>query len=105
MPWTFLNTTNHPIHSISGLAVLAGAFLVTPVSAVVNIAYVPVGNPGNAADTADGDIYTPGVQRYGAVPYTYQIAKNETTIGQVNIRCPMIRAQGARMARKFLWRG
>jgi hypothetical protein len=23
----------------------------------------------------------------------------------VNIRCPMIRAQGARMARKFLWRG
>jgi sulfatase modifying factor 1 len=63
---------NHPIHPIFGLAVLAGASLVTPVSAVVNIAYVPVGNAGNAADTTG----------YGAVPYDYQIAKNETTIGQ-----------------------
>jgi formylglycine-generating enzyme required for sulfatase activity len=63
---------NHPIHSISGLAVLAGASLLTPVSAVVNIAYVSVGNAGNAKDSTG----------YGAVPYDYQIAKNETTIGQ-----------------------
>ena len=73
---------NLPIHATFGLAVLAGVSLVTPASAVVNIAYVPVGNPGNAADTADGDNSTPGVQRFGAVPYSYQIAKNETTIGQ-----------------------
>jgi formylglycine-generating enzyme required for sulfatase activity len=64
-----------------GLAVLAGVSLVTPALAV-NIAYVPVGNAGNTADTADGDINTPGVQRFGAVGYAYQIAKNETTISQ-----------------------
>ena len=56
-----------------GLAVLASVSLVTPAMAVVNIAYVPVGNAGNAADPATG---------YGAVGYAYQIARNETTIGQ-----------------------
>ena len=65
-----------------GLAILAAGPLVNSASAVVNIAYVPVGNAGNAPDTADGDSSIPGVQRYGAVPYDYQIAKNETTIGQ-----------------------
>ena len=55
-----------------GLAVLAGVSLVTPALAVVNIGYVPVGNPGNVADSTG----------FGAVPYAYQIAKNETTISQ-----------------------
>ncbi|MCX6878725.1 MAG: SUMF1/EgtB/PvdO family nonheme iron enzyme [Verrucomicrobia bacterium] len=61
----------HLIPSL-GLAVLAGVSLVTPARAVVSIADVPVGNPGNAADGTG----------YGAVGYAYQIAKNETTIGQ-----------------------
>jgi formylglycine-generating enzyme required for sulfatase activity len=39
---------------------------------VVSIDYVSVGNAGNAADSTG----------YGAVPYDYQIAKNETTVGQ-----------------------
>lgn len=55
-----------------GLALLAG-LLVTPVFAVVNIDYVSVGNAGNVADLATG---------YGSVSYAYQMAKNETTIGQ-----------------------
>jgi formylglycine-generating enzyme required for sulfatase activity len=71
----------HPFGSFLGLALAAGSFA-TPARAVVTIDYVVVGNAGNAADTADGDIYTPGVQRYGAVPYDYKIAKNETTVGQ-----------------------
>ncbi|MCX6867625.1 MAG: SUMF1/EgtB/PvdO family nonheme iron enzyme [Verrucomicrobia bacterium] len=64
----------HPHISSLGLAILAGVSLVTPALAV-NIAYVPVGNPGNAADTATGSVY-------GAVSHAYQIARNETTISQ-----------------------
>jgi formylglycine-generating enzyme required for sulfatase activity len=62
----------HPIITSLGLAALAGVSLVTPALAVVNIDYVSVGNPGNAADSTG----------YGAVGYAYQIAKNETTISQ-----------------------
>jgi sulfatase modifying factor 1 len=72
----------HPIAPMFGLAVLASVSLVNSASAVVSIDYVTVGNAGNVADTADGDSSTGGVQRYGAVAYEYQIAKNETTIGQ-----------------------
>jgi formylglycine-generating enzyme len=42
-------------------------------SAAINIDYVSVGNPGNAADPATGSLY-------GAVAHEYNIAKNETTI-------------------------
>ena len=55
-----------------GLAVLASVSLVSSASAVVSIDYVSVGNAGNANDATG----------YGAVAYNYQIAKNETTIGQ-----------------------
>ena len=55
-----------------GLAVLASVSLVNSASAVVSIDYVSVGNAGNANDSTG----------YGAVGYEYQIAKNETTIGQ-----------------------
>jgi sulfatase modifying factor 1 len=63
----------HPISSVFGLAVLASVSLVSSASAVVNIAYVPVGNAGNAGDNITGR---------GSVAYNFQIAKNETTIGQ-----------------------
>ncbi len=62
----------HPLSSGFGLAVLASVSLVNSASAVVSIDYVSVGNAGNAADSTG----------YGAVAYDYQIAKNETTIGQ-----------------------
>lgn len=62
----------HPFSFAFGLAVLASISLVSSASAVVSIDYVSVGNAGNAADTTG----------FGAVPYDYQIAKNETTIGQ-----------------------
>jgi sulfatase modifying factor 1 len=55
-----------------GLAVLTSVSLVSSASAVVSIDYVSVGNAGNAADSTG----------YGSVAYNYQIAKNETTIGQ-----------------------
>ena len=60
------------LSSVFGLAVLASVLVVNSASAVVNIAYVPVGNSGNANDTTG----------YGGVAYNYQIAKNETTVGQ-----------------------
>jgi hypothetical protein len=63
---------NHPIRSVFELAALASISLVNSAFAVVNIAYVPVGSAGNANDSTG----------YGAVAYDYQIAKNETTIGQ-----------------------
>ena len=62
----------HPSCSVFGLAALASVSLVSSASAVVSIDYVTVGDAGNAADSTG----------YGAVPYNYQIAKNETTIGQ-----------------------
>ena len=62
----------HPINSVFGLAVLASASLVSSASAVVSIDYVSVGNAGNASDSTG----------YGAVPYNYRIARNETTVGQ-----------------------
>jgi formylglycine-generating enzyme required for sulfatase activity len=65
------------------LAPLAALSLVTPAFAVFNMDYVSVGNPGNTADTADGDIYfTEGVQRYGSVDHAYNIGKYEVTNAQ-----------------------
>ncbi len=64
------------------LAALAGVSFIAPVFGSVNIDYVTVGNAGNAADTADGDGGTVGVQRYGAVSYAYQIGKYEVTNAQ-----------------------
>jgi len=71
-----------PIHNTAGLAFLAGIALSTPAFAVVTIDYVTVGNAGNAADPADGDQNTAGVQNFGRVDYAYQIGKNEVTISQ-----------------------
>ena len=56
-----------------GLAILASVSLVTPALAVVNIAWVPVGNAGNAADPLTG---------YGSVGYAYNIGKYEVTNSQ-----------------------
>ena len=67
------------LSSVFGLAVLASVLVVNSASAVVNIAYVPVGNAGNVADTR---VMNDGSTGYGAVAYEYKIAKNETTIGQ-----------------------
>ena len=64
-----------------GLAALACIALALP-AAAVTIDWVTVGNPGNAEDPADGDSYRTGIQHFGAVAYTYKIARNETTIGQ-----------------------
>jgi sulfatase modifying factor 1 len=61
-----------PILTTLSLAALVGISLVTPALAVINIDYVPVGNPGNAADTTG----------YGAVAYAYQIGKYEVTNAQ-----------------------
>lgn len=65
-----------------GLAILASMTLANSASAVVSIDYVTVGHPGNEDDPADGDLWTNGLQRYGAVDHDFGIAKNETTIGQ-----------------------
>lgn len=43
---------------------------------------VTIGNLGNAADTADGDQNTVGIQRYGAVDHYYQISATEVTIAE-----------------------
>jgi formylglycine-generating enzyme required for sulfatase activity len=64
------------------LTLAATAALITSASASVTIDWVTVGNANNAADTADGDLFTPGVQRYGAVAHTYQIGKYEVTNAQ-----------------------
>ena len=72
----------HPTIPSIGLTVLAGISLVTPASATISIDYVTVGNAGKAADTSDGDGGTSGIQRYGAVSYTYNIGKYEVTNSQ-----------------------
>jgi formylglycine-generating enzyme required for sulfatase activity len=59
--------------SIFGLAVTASIALVLPAFSAVSIDWVTVGNAGNTADPLTG---------YGGVAYEFNIAKNETTIGQ-----------------------
>jgi sulfatase modifying factor 1 len=43
---------------------------------MVQAAFVPIGNPGNAADTANGGIY-------GDVAYTYKISTHEVTVAEM----------------------
>jgi formylglycine-generating enzyme required for sulfatase activity len=57
--------------NLCALALAAGVSA-SVASAAVTIDWVTVGNPGNPADSTG----------YGAVAYEYQIARNETTIGQ-----------------------
>ena len=54
------------------LPIISLSLLATPAFAVVSIDYVTVGDAGNAADASG----------YGAVAYEYNIARNETTVGQ-----------------------
>jgi sulfatase modifying factor 1 len=58
------------------------AALITSASATVTMDWVTIGNANNAADTADGDAYTAGTQRYGAVDHAYRIGKYEVTNAQ-----------------------
>ena len=62
-------------------AMLIGA-VVTGSSSAVSIETVLVGNPGNHGDPSDGDVVTPGVQNFGAVPYSYRMGKYEVTNAQ-----------------------
>jgi formylglycine-generating enzyme required for sulfatase activity len=48
-------------------------------SAVITIDTVPVGNPGNVADTT---VMIDGSSGYGSVGYAYNIGKYEVTVGQ-----------------------
>ena len=49
------------------------------IASAVNIETVPVGNPGNAADT---EVMAGGTTGYGAVDYEYNIGKYEVTVDQ-----------------------
>jgi formylglycine-generating enzyme len=60
---------------------LCGALLAQTAQALT-IDTVPIGNPGNRNDQADGDEFTLGVQNFGAVAYVYNIGKYDTTVGQ-----------------------
>jgi formylglycine-generating enzyme required for sulfatase activity len=62
----------NPLIPSLGLAVLANVLFVTPALAAVNIAWVPVGNAGNTADSTG----------YGSVGYAYNIGKYEVTNAQ-----------------------
>ncbi len=64
------------LKSVSAAAVLT---LVPVVAHAVTIETVPVGNPGNAADT---ELMNDGTTGYGAVSYNYNIGKTEVTNSQ-----------------------
>jgi len=79
----------HPIGSIVGLTVSVSVSLVTTAfGSLVDIAYVPVGNPGNAADTRVGS----GSLGFGAVNYAYNIGKYEVTNAQY---CEFLKAKAS----------
>ena len=63
------------------VAVMAMLLVAGAVQAASTIETVPVGNPGNAADTRYPDTYN-GVSGFGAVAYEYNIGKYEVTAGQ-----------------------
>lgn len=64
--------------------ICAVVFLLVPAihASPVSIALVPVGDPGNTADTNDGDFVAVGIQHYGSVPYSYDIGKYDVTLTQ-----------------------
>ena len=64
------------------LTLAASAALITSASASVTMEWVTVGHANNAADPADGDSATAGVQNFGSVGYVYQIGKYEVTYAQ-----------------------
>ena len=70
-----MGVASHHCSALLVVATVFTAFLVTPVTATVNIDSVVIGDVGNAADPATGSVY-------GAVAYEYRIARNETTISQ-----------------------
>lgn len=49
---------------------------------LTGLEFVTVGEPGNAADQRDTDVFSPGVQHAGAVPYVYRIGRYEVTNAQ-----------------------
>ncbi len=66
------------VAAIAAVTGLAG----TSAMAQITIPTVPIGHPGNEADPSDGDQFTPGVQNFGAVAYTYNIGQTEVTNAQ-----------------------
>lgn len=60
--------------SLFGCALI---MLLPVVASAVTMEMVTVGDPGNVADSSDGDDWTPGIQNFGSVGYTYQIGKFE----------------------------
>ena len=65
--------------ALAMVALPAGADVFNMPDGMTNLETVPVGNPGNAADTRYVAAGSPG---YGAVDYTYSIGKYEVTAGQ-----------------------
>jgi sulfatase modifying factor 1 len=66
--------------TISLLAASAVLLFSCPPARAVTISWVPVGNPGNVADTVG--MTTDGTTGYGSVPYAYSIDKYDVTVGQ-----------------------
>ena len=65
---------------LSSCAIVAA--LITSASATVTMDWVTIGNANNEADTADGNQYIDGTQRYGSVDHVYRIGKYEVTNAQ-----------------------
>ncbi len=67
----------------SALVFLLAAFGALAADArTATIDWIPIGNPGNANDPADGDSSTSGIQNFGAVAYAYRIDKYDVTNSQ-----------------------
>jgi hypothetical protein len=49
-----------------------------------DIEFVTIGNPGNVADTDDGDLGQSGIQYFGSVAYDYRIGKFEISEDMIN---------------------
>lgn len=64
------------------LTLAASVALITSTSATVTMDWVYVNNANNAADTADGDPNTNGIQRFGSVDHNYKIGRHEVTNSQ-----------------------
>ena len=77
--WSAGNTSqgSPPMHRIvaSLLLLCASSFVALQSASAVTIDWSPVGNPGNAADTADGDSGTPGSRISAPCPTTTTSAR------------------------------
>jgi hypothetical protein len=70
------------VHLLGASSARADTFGAAPNAFTID--FIPIGNPGNPADTSDGDSSLAGTQLLGPVGYDYRIGQYEVSEDMIN---------------------